>query len=740
MRGSLLGGVASLSAAAVLLALAWARLAGALFGEHVALAVGALAWLGLAAGGVAARALGEPGSAPRLHGRLTLAASGVAASSVVALLAFVRAPLVVTDAKTLLSLASLIALATVPLAFAGTALATALRDAREHTGTLCAAMWLGAVLGAAGATLAVGLGPLRGVLVAAFVAALAAAAFAWGSRRAAGELEIVATLVLAPAVLLVSDVMAPWLKLPAAVTAPRAEVQAWTDSGLVTVDRPMGGRAWVRVNGGSATVMLDAKAAVPREASDLAYALHEGQGPALVVGPGGGRDVRAALDAIHSEPGDVDVVEPQRYVAQELVGGRYSAFTGGLYERPEVHVILADARGHVASSAAHYRSIVVSSHDDAEAAANGARVLRPSELYTVEGVGDLLARLTPDGTLTLSASDKDRARLVGLALAALRARGVGEPLSHVFAASSSKTTSLVLALAPLPQPAIETLRAQVRRSRLTEVLAPDAPAPELVLAARALVPPTDDRPYLYADPAAARPLAVLGMRSAWRQHQGLWTLVLLLAVGAVAAVGTLAPCGPRRAGVGRLRARAFFAALGVGSALGAVALLERLASFAGGPRNAHAALLLAVLTGAAVGSLAAARVELARAALAARWRAVALVVLFAALAVLLDPAIGHLRGLGLSGRIAAAHTAVALLGALVGGLWSLGVRLVASEASALVPAGVAAWGAWALVGVAAGTWLLLAAGGAVALLLAGWAWALAAWASPCGEGGLEQAR
>jgi hypothetical protein len=722
-----------------LLALAWVRLAGALFGDHVALAVGALALLGLGLGGVAAHAFDRLGSERELGARLALWACAVSASSVVALLAFVREPLAITNAKSLLGLAPLLALATLPFVFTGAALATAFRDAKARLGGLCAAMWIGAALGAAGAMATALLGPPQTALVVAFIAALAAAVFGWGSQMQAGEVEIVVTLLLAPMVLLLSNAMAPWLKLPSPVAAPQADLQAWTGSGRVTADRAMAGKARVRTDGGSVTWLVDAKSIPPREPGDLAYGLDEGEGPVLILAPGGGRDVRAALDAKQT---DLHVVEPSRYIVEELVRGRYGAFTGGLYDKSEVHVTIANPRSYVASSSASYRAIIAARRDDTDAALSGEAVLRPSELFTVEGIADLLAHLAPEGTLALSAPDRERERLLALAIGALRARGAADPLQHVFGVSLSPTTSLIVTAAPLPAPTVQKLRTLARRSRLMEVLAPDAPAPALSRAASALTPPTDDRPFFVADPARLRPIEVLKTRAAWAKHQGLWALVALVALGLVAAMGTLAlaHAGAGRAGPGRRRGLTFFAALGAASALGAVALFGRLASFAGGPGDARAALLVVGLTGAALGSLTTARIELARAAASARWRAAALAVLFAALAVALDPALGHLRGQGLSARIAVAHALAAMLGALVGGLGSLGVRLVASDAPSLAPACAGAWGAWTLVAVAAGMWLALASGGAVVLLLGGWVWLLAAGSTPRPGDVLEQGR
>jgi len=81
-----------------------------------------------------------------------------------------------------------------------------------------------------------------------------ARAYASGERRASGAL--VSTFMLGTSVLLLGDLGAPWLKLPVARWVPleKVELQAWSETGLVTVERPRAGTAWVRLDGRAAEI------------------------------------------------------------------------------------------------------------------------------------------------------------------------------------------------------------------------------------------------------------------------------------------------------------------------------------------------------------------------------------------------------------------------------------------------------------------------------------------------------
>ncbi len=118
----------------------------------------------------------------------------------------------------------------------------------------------------------------------------------------------------------------------------------------------------------------------------------------LVIGAGGGVDVAAAL---HFGAGHVDAVEINPLIVN-AVRGVYREFSGGLYDRPEVSVHVAEGRHFAANSNQLYDRIVLTGVDTFAATEAGAFALSENYLYTVEAMKDWIQRLAPGGILTFT--------------------------------------------------------------------------------------------------------------------------------------------------------------------------------------------------------------------------------------------------------------------------------------------------------------------------------------------------
>ena len=141
---------------------------------------------------------------------------------------------------------------------------------------------------------------------------------------------------------------------------------------------------------------------------------------ALVIGPGGGRDLASALvfGAAH-----VDGVEINPIIANDVMRGRFQEFSGGIYTNPRVRIAVDDGRSFVRRSPDRYDVIQASLVDTWAATAAGAYTLTENTLYTVEAFDDYLDHLTDDGMLTITRWVADGLRLVSLAQAACEPRG-----------------------------------------------------------------------------------------------------------------------------------------------------------------------------------------------------------------------------------------------------------------------------------------------------------------------------
>jgi MFS family permease len=168
---------------------------------------------------------------------------------------------------------------------------------------------------------------------------------------------------------------------------------------------------------------LDRLAYLDYTSAALPYHLLE-RPDALIIGAGGGADV---LLALYHHAARIDVVElnPQ---SVRLVRDTFADFAGHLYDRPEVHVHLAEGRAFVVGTRRHYHVIQLPLLDSFAATAAGALSLSESYIYTVEAFEEYLRHLRPGGfvaiTRWLKLPPRDSLKLFATALAAFNRMGL----------------------------------------------------------------------------------------------------------------------------------------------------------------------------------------------------------------------------------------------------------------------------------------------------------------------------
>src|SRR6185295_2081447 len=148
---------------------------------------------------------------------------------------------------------------------------------------------------------------------------------------------------------------------------------------------------------------------------------HAGGFNALVIGPGGGRDLLSALvfGASH-----VDGVEINPIIARDVMLDRFRTYSGGIYADPRVSVYVDDGRSFIRRASSRYDVIQASLVDTWAATAAGAYTLTENSLYTAEAFGEYIDHLNPDGFLTITRWVFDGLRLVSLAQEACASRGM----------------------------------------------------------------------------------------------------------------------------------------------------------------------------------------------------------------------------------------------------------------------------------------------------------------------------
>jgi SAM-dependent methyltransferase len=425
---------------------------------------------------------------------------------------------------------------------------------------------------------------------------------------------------------------APGLSLNATAEPP-GQVGVFTDGdGITVISRDKGERA--------AFSYLD------QVTSALPYHLSQLQ-QVLVLGAGGGADVQQALyhgvkkiDAVELNPQMVD-----------LVRDGYGDFSGHLYDRPEVRVHVAEARGFVAASDARYDLIQLALVDAFGASAAGLHALNESYLYTVEALEEYLTHLAPGGYLAISRwvklPPRDSLKLFATAVEALRQSGVPEPERRLLLIRGWQTSTLLIKNGEVTAAEIEALRRFCRERGFDPAYYPGMAVseanhynrlqrPYFFEAAQALLgkesgafqgrykfniePATDDRPYFFHFfkwEALPEILALRGQGGFPLLEWGYLILVATLVQALlVSLVLILLPLVLRRrewgnSVVGRGRVFLYFGAIGLAFLFLEIAFIQRFLLFLSHPLYAVAVVLCAFLVFAGIGSGWSARLALA---------------------------------------------------------------------------------------------------------------------------------
>ena len=444
----------------------------------------------------------------------------------------------------------------------------------------------------------------------------------------------------------------------------------------------------------------------------------------LIIGAGGGVDV---LTALRHGARTVDAVEINGAVI-DFARGPLAARGGRAFEQPGVTLHEAEGRAFVRRSKDTYDLVQLSLIDTWAASASGAYSLSEGYLYTVEALGDDLARLAPGGALTVTRWDwtppRESLRLVAVVDEALRRGGAAEPRRHLVVLGLGRMANLVVKKSPFTPEELARVRALAAERGFFVVYEPERPAATAYAAylsapdRQAFVrgypfdisPATDDRPFffqfgrwsnlrLFGAGWKDNPLILSGrlvLVAVLLQALALSLPLLVLALrggsGAGASTGA-GPTGPATGSVAGSRAiAAYFAALGVAFMLLEISLMQRVTLFLGSPVLAAAVVLATLLAAAGAGSLVAAR----RAAVqASPWPMLgAIAGLIALYAFGLSAVLRAGLGLGDAARVALAVVLVVPLGL------AAGVPFPAALARLAARGGAAATGlAWGANGV-----------------------------------------
>jgi hypothetical protein len=515
------------------------------------------------------------------------------------------------------------------------------------------------------------------------------------------------------------------------------------------------------------TRTLDDAGFLKYELTALAYHLVERPAgfTALVIGPGGGRDL---LSALVFGARRIDGVEINPIIARDVMLSRFRDYSGGLYAHPSVAIHIDDGRSFVRRSREQYDVIQASLVDTWAATAAGAYTLTENSLYTVEAFREYLDHLTDAGVLTITRWVFDGLRLVSLAQEACLSRGL-DPRQHLAVVRFDRLATFILKKSPFTVPEIARLRAVADELGFSILYVPgltdaavasdtagpldasgaDSPLEmtrtgtspldytRLINAENRqqffdaypldITPTTDDRPFFFHTTRLRDQFSVAFGRSMLFGN-GLSALLTLMSISALLValfvIGPLLISDRPQAGWGRWLA--YFAALGAGFMLLEVALLQRFVLLLGHPVYSLTVTLFSLLLGTGLGSVVSRRVSLDNVPRVTRRVLLVIVTATVVITALLPRIIDAAIAWPLVARVMLAGAILIAAGVLLGFPLPGGMRLVAAERPAIVPWGWGINGAFSVLGATCAVFLAMNWGFSSTLLIGALVYATAA--------------
>lgn len=456
---------------------------------------------------------------------------------------------------------------------------------------------------------------------------------------------------------------------------------------------------------------------------------------ALVIGPGGGRDVLLALEAGYKKITAVDINPQMISIVKD-----YSNFNGGIYTRfKNVKVVVAEGRNYVRRSSRKYDLITLFMPITKSSQSLNAFALSESYLFTKDAFKDYYDHLTNNGTLLVMAHNMiEAAKMMTTAVGALQLRGltVQQAMSRMYILGSDMMPLFGLRKMPLPNwessflhsgvhnfqqfnsqlsyiPGVEQ---QMIRPSLTTSVDAGFPMMNPVFIGLAygtlplnrleystglnLVPPTDDRPFFFQYNFSIPPVLFTIL---WLSF-GLLAVVLFIPF-AWFKNRLHSEKNLQSGSTGKLlwQLPFFFITIGLGYIIIELSLFQKLVFYLGDPSRSLALLLAALLAGSGAGSLLTSRVKTSAAVPAGIAGAIlALVIQFAAPSIFTA-----LQGAGISTLKTVAATVLFLQGVPLGMMFPICLRFTEHRLG-----GIAVPWMWAVNGSAS------VAGSALAIIIA----------------------
>jgi spermidine synthase len=555
------------------------------------------------------------------------------------------------------------------------------------------------------------MGAPNAVLFAALVSSVASAVWSQRSSWRAGAVSLAALV----AILIVVNSSRHWMDVVWAKGVRRKNVEfaQWNAISRVEVDRNADGSRVIVIDADASSFIMNTdparwagSEAERRLMSTPAAVVNElrPHGDYAIIGPGGGVDV---LRAVANGSSSVTAIEINPIIADTIMRKRYRDFAYRLYERPDVHVHIADGRSFIRNANKNFDVVEMTLVDTWAATSAGAFALSENSLYSTEAFREYFEHLKPDGMIAVTRWEfrepREALRVVSLAIEALRELGETDARRQFFILSQGElnvsgiSVTVLAKKSPFSPEEEAILRDHLRKYPESKLLySPSSPLANAFTAliqskdpaafekqyAYNIAPVSDNAPFFFFTLKPEQIWRSLKGTHAidWKVNLGVAVLLMLLLISFLAVVAFLAlPLVLKSNAAGKpLGGLLYFAAIGLGYMLVEITFIQRFVLFLGHPTYALTVVVFLLLLCGGAGS-----------ALSRRWLQnpgrlwlpiLTIMLTLALYAAILPILWNRLVGAPFAAKVLISVFVLAPLGFIMGMPFPAGVRLLSSHA------------------------------------------------------------
>ncbi|MFQ6124592.1 MAG: hypothetical protein ACE5R6_08320 [Candidatus Heimdallarchaeota archaeon] len=458
--------------------------------------------------------------------------------------------------------------------------------------------------------------------------------------------------------------------------------------------------------------------------SVLPYYLHDTP-YTLVLGAGGGLSV---LSALYHNASSIVAVEVNPLIV-DLMQHKYKEFAGNIYGIGRVKVVVSEGRSFIRASTDTFDIIELSMTDNAAASSTGIHALSENYLHTKEAFIDYFTHLSPRGMFTVTRwllpPPREDIRLVSLAVDALESLEIKDPENYIAVIRTWGTLTLLIKKNRLDTTDNAAIREFCRKRSFDIVYLPGIspqevnrynqfPEPIYYMMVQEILfaedrdqfyerylfditPVSDERPFFFHFFKWNRlyeTYKFMGRRWQPLIEGGFLVPLVFVQALALSMVFILLPLRKvqRHDVVGHKRFITYFFCLGLGYMFIEITLIQRFILFLGHPTYAVSTVLFSLLLSSGGGSYFSGRVKLVDRR-GLRFLLLGISTL-SLLYIFLSPVFLTFLGLSLATKLLVSFLLIVPLGFVLGMPFPLGIRLLSDSRHVLIP-----W-AWAANGCA----------------------------------------